>query len=85
MTAFVDTNVLVRHLTGDPPEHVRRATAFLARADELLLLDLVTAEIVFVPNLPRRVDADKIVRGHVVDGPVITVSGSTVVVKVIGK
>ena len=38
------------------------------------------AEIVFIPNLPRRVDADKIVRGHVVDGPVMTVSGSTVVV-----
>lgn len=38
------------------------------------------AEIVFIPNLPRRVDADKILRGHVVDGPVMTVSGSTVVV-----
>jgi len=38
------------------------------------------AEIVFIPNLPRRVDADKILRGHVIDGPVMTVSGSTVVV-----
>ena len=37
MTAFVDTNVLIRHLTGDPPDLAARATAFLAEADELLL------------------------------------------------
>ncbi|HVW88276.1 MAG TPA: PIN domain-containing protein [Gaiellaceae bacterium] len=48
MTAFVDTNVLIRHLTGDPPAQARRATAFLERADELLLADLVVAEIVYV-------------------------------------
>jgi predicted nucleic acid-binding protein len=48
MTAFVDTNVLVRHLTGDPPAQARRATAFLASADELLLTDLVVAEVVYV-------------------------------------
>ena len=46
MTAFVDTNVLVRHLTGDPPEQAARATAYLAAADELLLADLVVAEMV---------------------------------------
>lgn len=48
MTAFVDTNVLIRHLTGDPPAQARRATAFLEQADELLLADLVVAEIVYV-------------------------------------
>jgi predicted nucleic-acid-binding protein len=48
LTAFVDTNVLIRHLTGDPPAQARRATAFLERADELLLADLVVAEIVYV-------------------------------------
>lgn len=48
MRAFVDTNVLVRHLTGDPPSQARRATAFLAEADELLLTDLVAAEVVYV-------------------------------------
>lgn len=48
MSAFVDTNVLIRHLTGDPPEQARRATAFLAAADELLVPDLVVAEVVFV-------------------------------------
>ena len=48
MSAFVDTNILVRHLTGDPPEQAARATAFLAAADELLLADLVVAEAVYV-------------------------------------
>lgn len=48
LTAFVDTNVLIRHLTGDPPEMASRATAFLASAEELLLPDLIVAEIVDV-------------------------------------
>lgn len=48
MTAFLDTNVLIRHLTGDPPAQARRATAFLERAEELLLPDLIVAEIVYV-------------------------------------
>jgi predicted nucleic acid-binding protein len=46
--AFVDANVLVRHLTGDPAELAARATAFLYGADELLLTDLVVAESVRV-------------------------------------
>lgn len=48
MSAFLDTNVLIRHLTGEPPAQARRATAFLERADELLLPDLIVAETVFV-------------------------------------
>lgn len=48
MSAFVDTNVLVRHLTGDPPEMAARATAYLATASTLLLADLVVAETVYV-------------------------------------
>jgi predicted nucleic acid-binding protein len=48
VTAFADANVLVRHLTGDPPEQAARATAFLAAAQELLLADLVVAETVYV-------------------------------------
>ncbi|HUG30460.1 MAG TPA: PIN domain-containing protein [Candidatus Limnocylindria bacterium] len=45
---FVDTNVLVRHITGDPPELARRATRYLASARALLLLDLVVAEFAYV-------------------------------------
>lgn len=48
MTAFVDTNILVRHLTGDPPAQARRATRYLETADELLLADLIAAEVVYV-------------------------------------
>ncbi|MGO9495311.1 MAG: PIN domain-containing protein [Solirubrobacteraceae bacterium] len=48
MTAFVDTNVLIRHLTGDPPDMAARATAALAGEEELLLTDLVLAECVYV-------------------------------------
>jgi predicted nucleic acid-binding protein len=48
VTAFLDTNVLVRHLTGDPPAQARRATRYLKRADELLLADLILAEVAYV-------------------------------------
>ncbi len=48
MSAFVDTNVLVRHLTGDPPEMAAGATAFLRAGSQLLLSDLVAAETVYV-------------------------------------
>lgn len=48
MTAFVDTNVLVRHLTGDPPAQAAKATSYLRLADELLLPDLILAEVAYV-------------------------------------
>lgn len=48
MTAFVDTNVLLRHLTGEPSAQARRATRFLEQADELLLADLILAEVAYV-------------------------------------
>lgn len=48
MSAFVDTNVLVRHLTGDPADLAVRATAYLRTERELLLTDLVAAETVYV-------------------------------------
>ena len=48
LTAFLDTTVLIRHFTGDPPDLAARATAALASADELLLADLVVAECVYV-------------------------------------
>ena len=48
MTAFVDTNVLVRHLTGDPPDMAAAATEYLSTEAELLLTDVVAAETVYV-------------------------------------
>jgi predicted nucleic acid-binding protein len=48
VTAFIDTDVLVRHLVGDHPEQSPRATAYLASADALVLTDVIVAELVFV-------------------------------------
>jgi len=48
VTAFVDTNILIRHLTGDPPELASRARRFLSGAQDLLLGDLIVAEVVYV-------------------------------------
>ncbi len=48
MTAFLDTDILIRHLTGDPADQAGRATPFLAAQEELLVADLVLAEMVYV-------------------------------------
>jgi len=48
VTAFVDASILIRHLTGDPPEQAERATRYLRAADELLLPDLILAEVAYV-------------------------------------
>jgi predicted nucleic acid-binding protein len=48
VSAFVDTNILVRHLTGDPPAMAQRATRYLGTERRLLLVDLIVAETVYV-------------------------------------
>ena len=48
MRVLIDTNVLVRHVTGDPRSQARRATAFLRAGHQILLTDLVLAEVVYV-------------------------------------
>jgi predicted nucleic-acid-binding protein len=48
MRALLDTNIIIRHLTGDPPSQAKRATAFLRGSHELILSDLVLAEMVYV-------------------------------------
>lgn len=40
--------MLIRHLTGDPPEMAARATRTLAGSVDLLLADLIVAECVYV-------------------------------------
>jgi predicted nucleic-acid-binding protein len=64
VSAFVDTNVLIRHLTGEPPEIATRATNFLRSEDELLVVDLVIAETVYVLesfyDAPRQTIAEAI-------------------------
>lgn len=76
MTAFVDTNILIRHLTGDPPEMAARATSYLATASQLLLADLIVAETIYVLESfyksPRAQIADSI-RSLLAFEPIVTV------------
>jgi predicted nucleic acid-binding protein len=46
--AYLDTNIIIRHLTGDPPELAEMARALLADAERLLLTDVIVAECVYV-------------------------------------
>jgi predicted nucleic acid-binding protein len=48
MTVLLDTNIVIRHLTGDPPDMAKRATQFLTSESELVLADVVLAECVYV-------------------------------------
>jgi predicted nucleic-acid-binding protein len=52
--------VLVRHLTGDPPDMAARATAALGGDDELLLADLVVAECVYVLESFYEVERERV-------------------------
>jgi len=60
VTAVVDTNVLVRHLTGDPPAQARLATRYLEQADELLLPDMIVAEVAYVLQSFYEVDRPEV-------------------------
>ena len=48
MTAYVDTNVLLRHLVGDAPEQARAASALLRRSETLILTPVIFIEIAHV-------------------------------------
>lgn len=56
MTVLLDTNVVIRHLTGDPPDMAKRATRFLAAEVDLVIADLVLAECVYVLESVYRID-----------------------------
>jgi predicted nucleic-acid-binding protein len=76
MSAFVDTNILVRHLTGDPPDMAAQATTYLGSASELFVTDLVVAETIYVLEsfykTPRPQVAEA-VRSLIAFGSIITV------------
>ncbi|MEZ5229148.1 MAG: peptidoglycan-binding domain-containing protein [Acidimicrobiales bacterium] len=52
----------------------------LARLDALIGVSFPAGEVVFLPMLPRQVQAVPVVPGDALDGPVMTVSGSGVVI-----
>lgn len=64
MGEALDANVVLRHLTGQPPEMAARATAALVDAAprSLVLTDLTVAEIVYVLQGPYSRPRDEIAR-----------------------
>ena len=48
MSGFLDTSILVRYLTGDPPELAEQAARTIDREDNLLVTDVVLTETAYV-------------------------------------
>ena len=65
MTAFLDTNVVVRYLTGDPPHLADRAARIIEGSRDLLVTDVVIAESAYVLTsvyrVPREIVVDHLV------------------------
>jgi predicted nucleic acid-binding protein len=83
LSAFVDSNILVRHLTGDPPDQARRATAFLRSGQELVLVDLVVAEVVYVLESVYEVERERVAEfvRAVLGFPAIRVAGEALLLR----
>lgn len=65
VTAFLDTSIVVRYLTGDPPQMAERAARILDGEEELILTDVVLAETAYVLTsfyrVPRRTAVDTLI------------------------
>jgi predicted nucleic acid-binding protein len=63
---FVDTSIVVRYLTGDPPEMAERAAELLDGSVNLSVTDVVLAEAAYVLNsvygVPRAIVVDHLIR-----------------------
>ena len=59
-TTLVDTNVCVRHLTGEPRDQARAAARLLSSGRRLILTDVVFAECVFVLDSVYRVGPERV-------------------------
>lgn len=76
LMAFIDTNVIVRHLTGDPPAMAARATAYLQTEPELFLADLIVAETIYVLEsfyATARAQVAQVVRSLLAFGSIVVV------------
>lgn len=60
MTAYLDTNVLIRLFTGDPPAQSRKAIALLDSDETFVLTDMIAAECVFVLGSVYKVEPERI-------------------------
>jgi len=65
VSGFLDTSVVVRYLTGDPPTLADRAAAVIDRAEDLFLTAVVLAEsahvLLSVYGIAREVVVDHLV------------------------
>ena len=65
MSGIVDTSVVVRYLTGIPPEMAERSALIIDQEDELQLTDVVLAEAAFVLtsvyDVPREAIVDNLI------------------------
>ncbi|QCB93025.1 hypothetical protein [Cellulomonas shaoxiangyii] len=59
-------------------DQLNAARTALQQAEADTLTPLPSAEVVYLPSLPRRVDAVEVRRGSTISGPFMTVSGATV-------
>ncbi|MDP2720108.1 MAG: PIN domain-containing protein [Dehalococcoidia bacterium] len=48
MSGFLDTSIVVRYLTGDPPELAEQAARIIDGVDDLLITDVVLTETAYV-------------------------------------
>lgn len=65
MSAFVDTSVLIRYLTGDPPEMLEGSRQIVDEVESVALTDVVLAEtasvLLSVYGVPRSAIVDNLV------------------------
>ena len=61
MSGFLDTNVVVRYLTGEPPDMAEQAAQILSRADDLYVTDVAIAEVAHVLSSTYGVSREVIV------------------------
>ena len=65
LNGFLDTSVVVRYLTGDPPEMAVKAARMIDRVDGLLVTGVVLSEtahvLTSVYKLPRQVAVDYLI------------------------
>ncbi len=62
MTAFVDTNVLVRQLTGTPADAAAASARLLISGETLYLPDLILAEVIYVLQSVYAVPRERIAK-----------------------
>lgn len=65
MSGLLDTSVIVRYLTGDPPELAEQAAGIIDEVDGLLVTDVVLTETAYVLTsvyqVPREVVVDHLI------------------------